>query len=63
MSHPRWEESTGTSRKFALASAIVGAGVAQGGVLGYGTAFATFVVYVLVNAWERRCRAHKERDR
>ena len=46
--------SEGTSRKFALASLIVGAALSVGGTLGFGVAVGVFVVYSVFNLYEKR---------
>lgn len=46
----------GTSRKFALASLIVGAGLSVGGTLGFGVACGVFVVYSVFNLFEKSRR-------
>ncbi len=48
------ESSTGVSRKFALASAIVGAALAIGGPAGLGVAVGTFVLYAVFNLYEKK---------
>jgi hypothetical protein len=46
---------SGTSRKFALASLIVGAALAAApSPLGFGVACGVFVVYSVFNLWEKR---------
>lgn len=44
----------GTSRKFALASLIVGAALGVGGTLGFGVACGVFLVYSVFNLYEKR---------
>lgn len=50
------EEPTGggVSRKFALASAIVGAALAVGGSLGFGVAVGVFALYAVFNLYEKK---------
>lgn len=48
------QEPTGVSRKFALASLIVGAALAVGGTLGFGVACGVFVLYSVFNIYEKR---------
>jgi hypothetical protein len=43
----------GVSRKFALASLIVGAALSVGGTLGFGVAVGVFVVYSVFNLYEK----------
>lgn len=44
----------GTSRKFALATAIVGAALSVAGPLGFGVACGVFVVYSVFNLYEKK---------
>lgn len=48
------DSGSGVSRKFALASAIVGAALSVGGTLGFGVAVGVFVVYAVFNLYEKR---------